>query len=223
MKSIFIDYGDKSTDLCEIGKKYDTDKSSQRSNVTNNRHCHPYTLFYDELFRQKKTEDLKIAELGILDGASLLMWRDYFPRATIHGFEYNNTLIQNFRGGFDNSRITLSHINVCNEDSIRGAFREAGGIYDIMIEDTTHQFEDQLRVIRSAYPYLKPGGVLIIEDIFKRCREADYTERLGSVLDEYQDCYFVSLDHVNRNSTGWDNDKLFILHKTGAEPLFPFL
>jgi hypothetical protein len=39
-------------------------------------------------------------------------------------------------------------------------------------------------------------------------------------LHHFQDYYFVELDHVNRNSTGWDNDKLFILVKGGAEPIF---
>jgi hypothetical protein len=54
-------------------KKYDTDKSSQRNNVSDYRHGHSYTLFYYSIFKNKKSENLKIAELGILDGASLLM------------------------------------------------------------------------------------------------------------------------------------------------------
>ena len=54
MKSLKINYINNSSELCEIGKKYDTDKSSQRNNVTDHRHCHPYTLFYDGLFKNKK-------------------------------------------------------------------------------------------------------------------------------------------------------------------------
>jgi hypothetical protein len=92
-------------------------------------------------------------------------------------------------------------------------------MYDIIIEDTTHQFEDQIRVIQNVYTKLKPGGILIIEDIFKRYNENDYIVALGDIMSHFQDYYFVSLDHANRNSTGWDNDKLFILVKNG-EPLF---
>jgi len=84
MISLFIDYKYASSELCEIGKKYDTDKSSQRSNVSNIRHCHPYTLFYDSLFNSKKKDKLEIAELGILDGGSLLMWREYFTNSNIY-------------------------------------------------------------------------------------------------------------------------------------------
>jgi len=41
MKTFKINYNNNSSILCEIGKKYDTDKSSQRLNVTDTRHCHP--------------------------------------------------------------------------------------------------------------------------------------------------------------------------------------
>lgn len=220
MESIKINYLSNSSELCQIGKKYDTDKSSQRNNVTNYRHCHPYTLFYDGLFRNKKKENLTIAELGVLDGASILMWKEYFINSEIYGFDYDINLINNFKKKFDNDRITLSNIDVTNKDSIVKAFSNLNILYDIIIEDTTHQFEDQIRVIENVYQYLKPGGILVIEDIFKSYNESDYIERLKPILEHFQDYYFIELDHVNKNSTGWDNDKLFILIKGGAEPIF---
>jgi hypothetical protein len=220
MNTLKINYKINSSVLCEIGKKYDTDKSSQRNNVTDRRHCHPYTLFYDGLFKNKKNETLKIAELGILDGASLLMWKEYFTNSQIYGFEYDNHLINNFKHKFNNDRITLSNINVTNKHSIVKAFSELNILYDIIIEDTTHQFEDQIRVIENTYKYLKPGGILIIEDIFKSYNENDYIIRLTPILEHFQDYYFIELDHINRISTGWDNDKLFVLIKGGDEPIF---
>jgi predicted O-methyltransferase YrrM len=220
MESLKINYLTNSSELCEIGKKYDTDKSSQRNNVTCSRHCHPYTLFYDSIFRNKKNENLKIAELGILDGASLLMWKEYFTNFEIYGFEYNIDLINNFKQNFNNDRITLTTIDVTSKDSIVKEFSELNIMYDIIIDDTTHQFEDQIRVIENTYKYVKPGGILIIEDIFKSYNENDYINRLTPILEQFQDYYFIELDHVNKNSTGWDNDKLFILIKGGNEPIF---
>lgn len=220
MDTLKINYKSNSSELCEMGKKYDTDKSSQRNNVTDTRHCHPYTLFYDGLFKNKKDEPLKIAELGILDGASLLMWKEYFTNANIYGFEYNDHLINNFKHNFNNDRITLTNIDVTNKHSIAKAFGEVNLLYDIIVEDTTHQFEDQIRVIENIYQYLKPGGILIIEDIFKSYNENDYIDRLRPILENFQDYYFIELDHVNKNSTGWNNDKLFILVKGGDEPIF---
>lgn len=215
-----INYLNNTCELCEIGKKYDTDKSSQRINVTDYRHCHPYTLFYDSLFKHKKNEHLKIAELGILDGGSLLMWKEYFSASEIYGFEYSDDLINNFKQKFDNERITLSKLDVTNKNSILKAFSELNELYDIIVEDTTHQFDDQIRVIENVYKYLKPGGILIIENIFKSYNEKDYINRLAPILHHFQDYFFVELDHNNKNSTGWDNDKLFILTKDGGVPIF---
>lgn len=220
MNTLKINYKSNSSELCELGKKYDTDKSSQRNNVTDYRHCHPYTLFYDGLFKNKKDETLKIAELGILDGASLLMWQEYFANSKIYGFDYDTNLINNFKQEFNNNRINLFNIDVRNKYSIEKTFSELNILYDIIIEDTTHQFEDQINVIENTYKYLKPGGILIIEDIFKSYNETDYINRLTPILEEFQDYYFIELDHINRNSTGWNNDKLFVLTKGGAEPIF---
>jgi predicted O-methyltransferase YrrM len=220
METLKIHYMNNLSELCEIGKKYDTDKSSQRNNVTNSRHCHPYTLFYEGLFKNKRNESLKIAELGILEGGSLLMWKEYFTNAEIYGFEYNNNLINNFKQNFNNDRIILSTIDVTNKDSIVKSFSELNILYDIIIEDTTHQFEDQIRVIENTYKYLKPGGILIIEDIFKSYNENDYINRLTPILENFQDYYFIELDHINKNSSGWNNDKLFVLIKNGDKPIF---
>ncbi len=220
MTTLNINYKGNSSILCVIGKKYDTDKSSQRNNVTDVRHCHPYTLFYDGLFKNSKNKNLKIAELGILYGASLLMWKEYFVNSEIYGFDYNPYLINDFKRKFNNDRITLSSIDVTSKNSIVKVFSELNILYDIIIEDTTHNFEDQIRVIENTYKYLKPGGVLIIEDIFKSYNENAYIRKLTHILEQFQDYYFIELDHDNRNSTGWNNDKLFVLIKGGGEPIF---
>ncbi len=216
INSFNLNYYAKKSELCEIGRKYDTDKSSQRDNVTNTRHCHPYTLFYNGLFKEYRNESLRIAELGILDGASLLMWKEYFPKAIIEGFEFNDNYINTFRE--KNPTVPVHKLDVQNKNGIISALGDK--LYDLIIEDTTHQFEDQIRVIENIYVNLKPGGMLIIEDIFKSYNEQDYLDRLKPVLSHFSDYYFVTLDHDNRNSTGWDNDKLFVLIKSGAESIF---
>lgn len=219
--SFKIDYKDSKSILCELGRIYDTDKSSQRNNVTNTRHCHPYTLFYNSLFEMKRKEPLNIAELGVLEGGSLLMWRDYFPNSMIYGFDFNVDFLNKFKNKYNNeTRIILNQINVKDRNNIKNVFSNINKQFDIIIEDTTHQFDDQIRVIQNVYPYLKPGGLLIIEDIFKKYNEKKYYKYLNNILLQFQDSYFVSLEHQNRNSTGWDNDKLFILVKAGGEPIF---
>lgn len=62
--------------------------------------------------------------------------------------------------------------------------------------------------------------MLIIEDIFKSTAENDYIEAIGNVLDQFQEYYFLETDHVYRYSDWWNNDKLFVLVKGDAEPIF---
>jgi predicted O-methyltransferase YrrM len=224
MLSLKIDYKASKSELCEIGRIYDTDKTSQRDRRSDVRHCHPYTLFYHDLFHKYRHLPLKIAEIGILHGASLLMWRDYFPNAQIYGFEYDQNLIDSFKRNFNNDRIHLFNINVKNTQSIIHAFnlvmKEDDTLFDFIIDDSTHEFSDQIRVIQNIHSFLKAGGLLIIEDIFKSRNELDYGKYLNKHLNNFQDYFFVTLDHVNRISTGWNNDKLFLLIKKDAEPIF---
>ena len=93
-------------------------------------------------------------------------------------------------------------------------------MFDIIIEGTPHKFEDQITVIENVHNYLKPGGVLIIEDIFKSYNEKWYINRLNPILEQFQDYYFVKIDHSNKNSTVKNNDKLLVLIKNGAPPIF---
>ena len=86
------------TKLCEIAYKYGTDKCPQLR--------HSYTPFYYELLKDRRQSIKKVLEMGIgyfegmpekkvvFDpslkrnyhrGASLYMWRDFFPNAKIYG------------------------------------------------------------------------------------------------------------------------------------------
>ncbi len=220
MYSFYIDYKKTKTELCEIGKKYDTDKSSQRLNRSNLRHCHPYTIFYDTLFKVKKDEELNIGEIGILEGSSLLMWKDYFTKSKIYGFDNNEHYLNNFKEKYNNERITLKNMNIYDENSIKNTLNDLNVMYDIFIDDTTHWFDDQIRIIKNVYHYIKPGGVLIIESIFKKEDESRYEKELKDILCHFQDYFFITLEHENRISTGWDNDKLLVLIKGNGPSIF---
>jgi len=220
IKSFNINYNNCSSILCDIGNKYDTDKSSQRSNRNDNNHCHPYTLFYHSIFKNKRFEKLNIAELGILNGASLQMWNEYFPNSIIHGFDNNYDFI-NICNNKNINNVNLSYIDIKDEKSIIHELGKYNILYDIIIDDTTHDINDQLRIIKNSYKYLKPGGILIIEDIFINNNENDYINNLQELINtEFQNYFFITLDHVNKISTNSNNDKLFILIKAGDEPIF---
>jgi len=210
MKSYKINYNDKKCELCEIGKKYKTDKCSQNYM---NEHCHPYTLYYDELFKNKKDEKLIIGEIGIYKGASLRMWEEYFKNSTIYGFDSYEKYLIDFTNNYDSDRIILNILDVKNKNQIIDVFDKIDKQFDIIIDDSTQQLDDQINIIENTYKYLKPGGILIIEDIFLSYNENDYYDKLKNILNNFDDYYFCTLDHIYRKSPGWDNDKLLILIK----------
>jgi predicted O-methyltransferase YrrM len=215
-----IDYKNITTELCKLGRKYDTDKSSERDNVGGLRHAHAYTPFYDSLFEGRKNDNLHIAELGIAHGASMFMWNDYFPNSQIYGFDHCPVALENFKNQNKSERIHTSYMNVKDVSSLHVGLQKGNVLYDVIIDDTTHDFEDQIRIVENAHTYLKPGGILIVEDIFKSWDQENYINRLKPVLDEFfQDYYFVEVKHNNLYSGDWFNDKLLILVKKG-EPIF---
>ncbi len=221
--SFKMDFKNQSCDLCELGRKYDTDKTAQRDNVTNYRHAHPYTVFYNSLFKKHSEKQLDIAEIGI--GGSIDMWDDYFVNSTIYGFDCNLELIQKYREKYDNEtrkKIILDVLEVGDENSINECFQRQNVEFDFIIDDTTHDYNDQCRIIKNSVKYLKPGGLLIIEDIFKNNNEQIYWNYLleNDLLKEFQTAYFITFEHEKRCSTGWDNDKILFLVKDGAKPIF---
>jgi SAM-dependent methyltransferase len=210
-----IHYNNNFSDLCLIGQKYDTDKTPLRINVNSLRHAHPYTLYYNSIFNHIKNYYLNILEFGILKGSSLLMWKEYFYNSKIVGLDNNIYYINKMK----EQNFDVSFVDVNDENNISSSLKNLNMMFDIIIEDTTHQIEDQIRVIKNTVEYLKPGGVIIIEDIFLNNNENDYYEKLGETLNEFQNYYFITLDHENKYSEGWNNDKLFVLIKKGAEPI----
>lgn len=58
---------------------YDTDKAA---------HAH-YLRNYEGHFKHLVGRDVRLPELGVYHGGSLLLWRDYFERGTVVGLDLN--------------------------------------------------------------------------------------------------------------------------------------
>jgi predicted O-methyltransferase YrrM len=200
-----INYNKNYPDLCLIRKKYDADKTQLKMNVN--------TLYYDSIFKNIKNDNLNILEFGIFEGASSLMWKEYFCNSKIVGLDNNINYINKMK----EENFDVSFVDVNDDNNISLTLKNLNMMFDIIIEDTTHQIDDQIRVIKNSVEYLKPGGVIIIENIFLNNNEKDYYEKLGETLNEFQNYYFITLNHDNNNNN--DNDKLFVLIKKGADPI----
>lgn len=224
MFSYKIDYKNQYSDLCKIGAKYDTDKSPARINGFGNRHIHPYTLFYSSLFKTMRGHELNIAEIGIFYGSSINMWKEYFPDSKLFFYDNNIQFIKDYELQMyeaDKTRIKIDLMDVKNSESIINGLKKHNVEYDCIIDDSTHDFHDQVRIIYSAYKYTKPGGIMIIEDVFEDIPESEFRKALESIMDQFQDVYFVTFDHVRQHSyEKHKNNKILVLIRNNAPRIF---
>jgi len=211
VNSITIDSSNSITDLCKLGVIYPTDKSPY--NIDDGLHKHAYTAIYDLIFSHMRYDNITIGEIGIYLNNSMKCWRDYFPNGTLYGYEWDDNYI--LKAKDDNLRDThYIKMNVGDKSSIEEGMKNIE--FDILIDDSTHNFNDQINVINIAYNYLKPGGILIIEDIFISEDEKKYAEAIKSVEKYFQPITFVFANHTLQYSPGWVNDKLLILYRNNT-------
>jgi hypothetical protein len=210
INSISIDSTNSITELCLLGVKYPTDKSPY--NTDQNLHKHAYTSIYNLLFSNIRYNDLRIGELGILENHSMLSWREFFPNAKLYGFEwFDSRLDKAIRDNVPNC--SYFKMDVTNPESIERGLVYSGSNFDILMDDSTHVFEDQIKFINVAYKHLKPGGFLIVEDIFISANEEDYSKQLSHLSDYFSSATFIFANHDLKHSPGWNNDKLLVLHR----------
>lgn len=95
-------------------------------------------------------------EIGVADGSCLQAWKEVFPNATIVGMDIHHS--DKARG----DRIEFYLGNQCSKASCENA---AGGrLFDIIIEDATHQLDATLLTLLFMWPFVKPGGIYVIEE-----------------------------------------------------------
>lgn len=207
INKLIIDSSDSKTDLCELGVKFPTDKSPY---VKHDGHRHPYTAVYDLLFMSLRYKKIKLGEGGIAENMSMKCWREYFPYAELHGFEYNQTYLNKaINDNLDNTKYHFMNVN--DQESIIKALENSGGQFDILIDDMIHQLPQNVLFAKTAYKFIKPGGYLIVEDIFRDFDENEYSEKLNDISHFFSSMTFIVTDHKNRHSPNWNNDKLLVL------------
>lgn len=137
--------------LTEIAKRYATDKA---------RHTH-YLVNYERFLGSLRDRPVNVLELGVKDGGSLLMWRDYFPQGSIVGLDLAPAP---FDGPVDRVRTYVgAQEDIALLDIIASETAPDG--FDIIIDDCAH-----IGVLaRATFWYLfdhhlKPGGIYVIED-----------------------------------------------------------
>ena|SRR3990167_1521579 len=189
------------TELCELAYKYGADKCPQIG--------HQYTPFYYEYLKDKRQSFKKVLEVGIGNnrqikyipngfiGASIRMWRDFFPNAQVYGADVAPECF------FTDDRIQTFFCDETSEDDIKKLLEFTGTDIDLVIDDACHHIENQIYLARVMMPLLDKGVTYVIED----CRRTRVVQR---TFPEYE-CYIPKLPD-NENPLAHDG-MIILEHK----------
>ncbi len=127
--------------------KYDTDKTR-------------FGL-YEEYLQPLLNRDVRLLELGVYKGGSLLLWRDYFERGIIVGLDLRAVDLNDPTG-----RIRLYQGRQQDKELLtRIAKDNAPDGFDVIIDDCSHIGEHTRISFWHLFDHhLKPGGIYVIED-----------------------------------------------------------
>jgi hypothetical protein len=154
-------YKDNKISLHELGLKYNTNKASY----------HNYCKFYDKLLSSIRDSCKNMLEVGISDGASILMWREYFKDATIYGIDIEQKYLIN-----NEERIISGLADQSNVDTLIKLIESwSTPEFDFIIDDGSHIVSHQQNTINTLWKYVKKGGIYIIEDLHTNIVENFYT------------------------------------------------
>ena len=125
---------------------------------------HWYAQHYEQHFSRFRRKRLNILEIGIggsedpyAGGASLRMWRTYFPHGRIFGIDLFDKNVH------DERRIRTYRGSQTDEMFLAEVVREIGDIH-IIIDDGSHRNEHVLRTFAFLFPKLSQDGIYVIED-----------------------------------------------------------
>lgn len=202
-------YSSSKMKLTEIQHLFKTDKGTN----------HDYLEYYDNIFNQKRLDEMNILEIGVLYGESLKLWEYYFPNSKIFGIENFSQL----DGGYPystpldyqktsdnlskNKRINLINMDCENELSIQEKLD--GLFFDIIIDDANHNINQQLKNFINYFPKLNSGGIYVCEDI----QEFTTFELLKNTLKINFDGIFNKYECVERKVNIRADDRLFVVWK----------
>jgi hypothetical protein len=150
---------------------------------------HGYVDHYERMFGPLRRRARKVLEIGIYRGASLQMWRDYFPRAEVYGVDIKEI------------EVPGSRIHTLVGDQSDPALLDrlhALGPWDVIIDDGSHKQSHVLATFAGLYTSVAPGGYYVIEDMHTSYWSQGYEGGPPGMAGTSVDLIRGLLDGVNR-------------------------
>lgn len=118
-----------------------------------------YFLTYENLLEQYRNKPITFVEVGIHNGGSLFMWRNFFgDNARIIGVDLNPNVKELEKYGFE---IFIG--NQCDNSFWKNFYKDVGNV-DVLLDDGGHTYEQQIKTVINSVNCINDGGMIIVED-----------------------------------------------------------
>ncbi len=165
-----------SCELAFLCDKYGSDKGEiKSSDHPYSWPSHTYTDYYSRLWGHCREAVTKVFECGLgtnnlnfpssmgsfgKPGASLRVWRNYFPNAMIYGADIDKGIL------FSEDRIKTFYIDQLNPEAIKQYWLEVSETnFDFIIDDGLHTFQAGSCLFTHSIEKLSSSGIYVIEDV----------------------------------------------------------
>jgi len=119
-----------------------------------------YFEVYDRHFSRFRGTAVHMMEIGVYQGGSLQMWKDYFgPKATIYGVDVDPRCKD-----FEEDRIKIL-IGDQEDRRFLRSIKESVPQLDILLDDGGHTMKQQIHTFEELFGHIDPQGVYLCEDM----------------------------------------------------------
>jgi cephalosporin hydroxylase len=155
-----------------------------------------YLAEYERLLGSMRDAPLRLLELGVRFGASMFLWSEYLPNATIVGLD----IAERPKDFPTDRRVHFVQGSQDDPAALDRCAAVAGAPFDFIVDDASHVGRLSAASFSYLFPrHLKPGGFYAIEDI------------CTAFLSEFPDS-----EPFNPAQIGWQRgDRHFPSHQAG--------
>jgi hypothetical protein len=119
-----------------------------------------YFKIYDHIFKKYIGKKIVLVEIGVLNGGSLFMWKNFFgENAEIIGVDLNPNAKKWEKYGF---KIFIG--NQADTNFWKDFFKNVGNV-DVVIDDGGHTNKQQVFSLLETIPNINDKGMLVVEDL----------------------------------------------------------
>jgi len=122
--------------------------------------CDTYFQTYEEMFNGYVGKKITFVEIGVLQGGSLFMWREYFGKnARIIGIDLHPNAKELEKHGFE---IYIG--SQSNKEFWKDFYSKVGKI-DILLDDGGHVNDQQIITLGESINNINDNGIIVTEDV----------------------------------------------------------